>query len=1038
MQRQGSVQYTNKFKRGLIVSNSFCEANISTTIDDPQRGFGARYKVAVYEDKHFQTDADNRILLDSNGIPRLSRSQDDCPIAIPRNDFPNTGETQIYFRLQNYTWVQLEPLDDTTYSIVKVLDLPPEKNDFRAPGTRTLSASNNLNGSATNQGTVGQPGRSEASNQRDRDNKNISVPPPTTCVPFDPSQINNSITNMIRDIENFRNDFNGPNSALSQTQAFIRRRQQFVNEASQAISQAVNWLINLIRDEVLKKVNWAVNEAAKLLYLNQRFQLREQQATTTDLIACLFNRILDNLSNLISQFLNQIIDRYINVPLCAIETFINEFAGQIIGQILGAVNSLLDNISGLVGEVINITNEVLDAITSILDALTCNVEQTCPELTEWNFLEGVNTDPPISFDISGIANSARSIADRVSGTISDVANFSFNLDINSMIANAANGCNTNAITCGPPRVSFWGGSGSGATGNAIVSAAGDILGVDIVTPGRYTRPPFVSFIDDCGNGRGASATANVGALGQDDQPIIIFTAPTNPVSIGSQFRLRYRITNYELDSEFVYLDLEITNTATNRVINIPGINSAGAELPAGEDITHRLDLTAVNGNDDPDFVDGDGVRSARDRNFLVVDFPEGQTEVRFDFRLLLEYRRGGRNRRVRAIASLNVSRTAPPTPAWTVTPDRTTIPEGDTVTFTIETPANIEDGTLVHYIISGGNNITVTDFVDNRLNSQSNTELGRRLNFGDLTAAQLTQISEGERPITTLIGLGGVQGTGEIDPRAPIINPRPFEIADPITITNGTGTLTKTAARDSNREGSESFTLQLREGQIDGPILATSPSVTITDEPQATPGSGTGVNSVAVTDPGTGYLPSPNGDQGGIGRVWRDRCQTAVQREDGTWERPLNPGQQLEVNVGDRVEYSDGTTFAATETTTITATPCPPETPSSQGNYPVALEISGVTIQNPGSGYSDGDRIIINPSNGAEMRPRFNNGRLIGVDVVRSGIGFTEFPEIFIDSDTGFNARITPIFSSVRTDEDPGIVPPGTPVVQVVDCVGRV
>jgi hypothetical protein len=58
----------------------------------------------------------------------------------------------------------------------------------------------------------------------------------------------------------------------------------------------------------------------------------------------------------------------------------------------------------------------------------------------------------------------------------DFSNIADDLDI-------FDNCDTNPIQCGPPRPVFWGGSGSGASGNVIVSALGDILGVDIVNSG---------------------------------------------------------------------------------------------------------------------------------------------------------------------------------------------------------------------------------------------------------------------------------------------------------------------------------------------------------------------------------------------------------------------------------------------------------------------------------------------------------------------------------------------------------------------------
>lgn len=50
-----------------------------------------------------------------------------------------------------------------------------------------------------------------------------------------------------------------------------------------------------------------------------------------------------------------------------------------------------------------------------------------------------------------------------------------------------------------------------------------------------------------------------------------------------------------------------------------------------------------------------------------------------------------------------------------------------------------------------------------------------------------------------------------------------------VTITNGSGTITRTLANDTTTEGSESFQLQIRTGSTSGTIVATSQTVTIGD-----------------------------------------------------------------------------------------------------------------------------------------------------------------------------------------------------------------
>ena len=70
-----------------------------------------------------------------------------------------------------------------------------------------------------------------------------------------------------------------------------------------------------------------------------------------------------------------------------------------------------------------------------------------------------------------------------------------------------------------------------------------------------------------------------------------------------------------------------------------------------------------------------------------------------------------------------------------------------------------------------------------------------------------------------------------------------------------------------------------------------------------------------------------------------------------------------------------------------------------------------------------------------------DTGRLIRVNILNPGIGFVEFPQIFINSNTGVNANIIPVFNITRlTENEDGDVlpeiPQGTPLISVVDCVG--
>jgi hypothetical protein len=101
--------------------------------------------------------------------------------------------------------------------------------------------------------------------------------------------------------------------------------------------------------------------------------------------------------------------------------------------------------------------------------------------------------------------------------------------------------------------------------------------------------------------------------------------------------------------------------------------------------------------------------------------------------------------------------------------------------------------------------------------------------------------------------------------------------------------------------------------------------------------------------------------------------------------------------------------------------------------------LEDVEIPNPGFGYTTGDKIVINPDKGAVLTPEFGyNGQLTGITVVSTGIGFTEVPEIGIDSSTGHNAVIKSKFKILKGDELITRRTAGIGIINVVDCVGKV
>ena len=108
--------------------------------------------------------------------------------------------------------------------------------------------------------------------------------------------------------------------------------------------------------------------------------------------------------------------------------------------------------------------------------------------------------------------------------------------------------------------------------------------------------------------------------------------------------------------------------------------------------------------------------------------------------------------------------------------------------------------------------------------------------------------------------------------------------------------------------------------------------------------------------------------------------------------------------------------------------------------YPVITFLCDYIIANPGYNYQPDDKIVIEPSNGAEMIPTFNElGQLTNIKITSSGQAFKQIPNIYIESETGYNAKIVPRFCVDRVGEDDYKDPTiQDKIVSVIDCVGKV
>jgi hypothetical protein len=345
----------------------------------------------------------------------------------------------------------------------------------------------------------------------DKDGKiKFPLQSPQDCEKVPLSGISKQLQEFIQKVEQAQEQLDTWESAADK---WIADKQKWISDkaakAQEFISTGLKWIFKEIRKFVEEEINKQVKNLVELVNPPDRDKVKEANDGVIELIVCLFNKLIANLGALVGSFLSEMLDRYINVPACAVENFLGSLLGNLLGALTGAIDSIISSLSGLLGGAFSLAGSILDFLSALAGFFSCDDDQECPETKEWSIFDGAA--PPVTLDFDSIINSAKSIAENATGLvdINNIANLDFSDLIDSAIS-AANSCNIGPVFCGAPSVTFWGAGGSGATGNVIVSAAGDILGVDLIASGLgYTKAPFVDISDNCGQGSGVNATAIV-------------------------------------------------------------------------------------------------------------------------------------------------------------------------------------------------------------------------------------------------------------------------------------------------------------------------------------------------------------------------------------------------------------------------------------------------------------------------------------------------------------------------------------------------
>ena len=427
-------------------------------------------------------------------------------------------------------------------------------------------------------------------------NKERTLPDP--CGTSELAKINTELSNFFTAVKGLKKYadlyINGTINKLSNITSLIRN-------TSQIIGAILKTLINRLRDFIIDSIRKGINALIdSLLPTLAKVVKNTLVQKIVDEIFCRFKDIVQGLANLVTDFLFELVGKIVNVPFCIAEQFTNALVNNIAAIIDDAIGPLLDEINDILSGIANVIGDVFQALDFIIgfEAFLC-AKPNCPEIKKF---KASPWGGPLQSQIDSFQNfapipTASGIVGTVDDYISNIEIFGQRIGDAGRIDSDITSCDPSVYECGPPNIEIFGGGGIGAVGRAVVDNIGRTIGVDLISGGSgYTRPPFVSFIDNCED-TFTTGYAEINDQGQVTD-IVMTSTPVTPSRDGrTENELPSSIPAVEVENDYVVClsEFRIKETGIGYTINDEiRIEPDIANLEASVEMTESGQIIAIN------------------------------------------------------------------------------------------------------------------------------------------------------------------------------------------------------------------------------------------------------------------------------------------------------------------------------------------------------------------------------------------------------------------------------------------------------------
>ncbi len=229
--------------------------------------------------------------------------------------------------------------------------------------------------------------------------KVLDVQSPCKSDNSDMKGIQRIIKNMQNDLElikKFSNISSAFDAVTNENVEPWKSIKKVINFSATDISGYVKNIMGRVRGWTLNTIQSEAKKRLPFLFPGEMPSFVDALGKGTNILSCAFAKIVRGLAKTVGDLLLQMIDKFINGPMCLAENFVNNLLDQILGPIQAAIGSALALINGALSAVQGFAGQLfnmLDFNTGILNFFKCDDDKACPSVQEIS-LSGAGQNNP--------------------------------------------------------------------------------------------------------------------------------------------------------------------------------------------------------------------------------------------------------------------------------------------------------------------------------------------------------------------------------------------------------------------------------------------------------------------------------------------------------------------------------------------------------------------------------------------------------------------------------------------------------------------